>query len=140
MPAYRKTARITARAAAGAVLVVGLTACDLPFLAEHAEGARTLIAGIPGVVKELNEATSGPVRDAVISTACDAFTKGDFDPNWEAGILDGLKDDTKPREEQLLTSVQNIIATFEADELSGVTTAEQIDLACHVYLTKAVVS
>jgi hypothetical protein len=128
-----------------------LTAC-WPFTATTAEdGARAVahnpvvrqlpgklaetIAEIPGALHDLNEVTEGPVRDAVTATACDALANGD-DPDHESSVLSNLLGDTQPPEKQLLDAVQDLIATFKADERSGVTTPEEIGLACNAYQLK----
>jgi hypothetical protein len=153
MSAYRRITRFLATAAAGASILVGLTACHLPFTsAEVADATRPVvhepairqlpeivsetIAEIPGALNDLNEVTDGPVRDAVIATACDAVAKGNDDPNWESGILDNLLEDTQPPEKQLLDTVRDLAATFTYDEQNGVTTQEEVGMACQAYPLK----
>jgi hypothetical protein len=153
MPAYRRITRFLATAAAGASILVGLTACHLPFTsadvedasrgAVHGSAIRQLpekvtetIAEIPGTLNDLNEVTDGPVRDAVIATACDAAVKGNDDPDWESGILSNLLEDTQPPEKQLLDAVQSLATTFTNDEQNGVTTLKEIGTVCQAYLLK----
>jgi hypothetical protein len=153
MSAYRRITRFLATAAVGASILVGLTACHLPFTSEDVAGAsRTIvhepslrqlpekvseaIAEIPGTLNDLNEVTDGPVRDAVIETACDAAAKGDDDPDWESDILGNLLEDTQPPEKQLLDTVRDLTATFTDDEQNGVTTQEEVGMVCQGYLAK----
>ena len=153
MSAHPRITRFLATAAAGASILVGLTACHLPFTSADVEdGSRILahaaafrelpkkipetIAEIPHALSDLNEYTDGPIRDAVIETACDALAKGDYDPDWESGILNSLLEDTQPREEQLLDSVQDLTATFTNDEQDGAATPKEIGTVCKVYLLK----
>lgn len=153
MSAYRRVTRLFATAAAGASIVVGCFAYHLhsaasdvermPSVVIHDPAFRQLpvkvpetIARIPDALSDLNEVTDGPVRDAVIATACDALAKGNTDPNWESGILSELLNETQPPEEQLLGAVQNLTATFTADLQNGTTTPQEMGMACQAYLIK----
>jgi hypothetical protein len=151
MPVYRRVTRFIATAAAGAAILVGLTACwpftattaeDVGRAAAHSQAIRGLpakaaeaFAEVPGALQDLNEATEGPVRNAVIATACDALASGN-DPAHESSVLSNLLGDTQPPEKQLLGAVQDLVATFQDDERSGVTTPESIGLACKSYQLK----
>lgn len=153
MSAYRRITRLLATGAAVASVLVGLTACHLPFTSADTEGAaraaghefviRQLpekvsktIAEIPGALNDLNELTEGPIRDAVIGTACDAVAKGDDDPDWESESLSNLLEGTQPPEKQLLDAVQKLAATFTDDEQNGITTPEEIGMVCQAYLAR----
>jgi hypothetical protein len=153
MSAYRRITRCVIMAAAAVSMGVGLTACHLPFTSADAEGAAVTVghgpishelpkavietvAEVPGALKDLSEDTEGPIRDAIIGTACDSFAKGDDDPDWEAGVLGNLLQDTQPPEKQLLDSVQNLVATFSEDVQNGITTPDEIWMACQIYLVK----
>ena len=149
MSSYRRITRFLTVAAAGASILLGLTACHLPFTSADAEGAVTTaahnpairhlpeqISELPGVLEDLKEATDSPVGAAVIGTACDSFAKGDTNPDWEYDILSNLLADTQPPEQQLLDTVQNLAATFSQDVRNGLTTPEEIGMACEAYLAK----
>ncbi len=150
MTANRRITRFVATAAAGASILVGLTGCHFPW--EDAEGAgRTAIHDpglhqippkiletidkIPDALNDLNEVTDGPVRDAVIGTACEAYAKGET-PDWESGTLANLLGDTQPPERQLLNAVQNLVVTFNYDKQNGLTTAQEIAGVCQTYRLK----
>jgi hypothetical protein len=147
MFAYRQGTRFLATAAAGAAILAGLTACHPHVTGADAEGARSIagndlpaarpiLTTIPDLsrgLKDLNEATDGPVRDAVIATACDAFAKGGNDRASESSVLSNLLEDTQPPEKQLLDAVQNLVATLGQDRKSGVTTLQGIGQACEAY-------
>jgi hypothetical protein len=141
MTAHRRIARFAATAAAGASILVGLTGCHFPW--EDA-GAAARTAGhhlpeihesIAGALNDIKDATDGPVGNAVIGTACDAYAKGES-PAWESDTLANLLGDTQPPEEQLLNDVKNLVATFTYDEQNGITTMQKIGGVCQVYLLK----
>lgn len=151
MTAYRRIKRLIATAAAGVSILVGVTACHLPFTSDDVAGAvkviapaighklpkvRESIAEIPGALSDLNETTEGPVRDAVIETACDAAAQGGNDQNWESDTLQNLLSGTQPPAQQLLNSVQDLVTTFSNDENNGITTTEKVGLVCKAYLLK----
>lgn len=148
MSTHRRITRFLTAGVAGASLMVGLTACHVPFT-DVEDGARTaahdpalhqfpqkiseMIAEIPGALSDLNEVTDGPTRDAVIETACDAAAKGDHNPDWESNILDNLLNETQPPGKQLLDAVQNLAVTISDDEHNGTTTLEKVGTVCQVY-------
>jgi hypothetical protein len=147
MTAHRRITRFAATAAAGASILVGLTGCHLPWEdaartvahdpAAHQLPAKILeaIAKIPDTLNDLNEVTDGPVRDAVIGTACDAYAQNKT-PAWESDTLANLLGDTQPPEEQLLNAVQNLVTTFTYDKQNGLTTVQEIGATCQGYLIK----
>lgn len=149
MSAYRRVTRFLATAAAGASILAGgiayhvhSAAADVervPGVVFHDPAIRQVpeaIAEIPGTLSDINEVTDGPVREAVIATACDALAQGNTNPDWESGILSHLLNGTQPPEEQLLGDVQNLTATLTGDLRDGATTQQEIGTACQVYLVK----
>lgn len=144
MGTHRYTTRIVTVIAGGAAALAALVGHDLlhfhpddvhpPVMHLVAPQFLPSLKDIPGVASEINEASEGPVRDAVVQTACDAMVNRHYDANYEwKDLVSNLADGTEPPEERLLGAVSDLVGTLSQAEKNGVTTPEAVETACDAY-------
>ena len=83
-------------------------------------------------LQEFNESTEGPVRDAVIETACDSLQNGHSDRATIQSDLEGhLVDKTGPVEVQVIGAAEEVLTSLREAVQSGDSGKADAVLLCY---------
>jgi hypothetical protein len=133
MFAHRITKIVTA-IGGGALILVSAAGRDLLHFVGDDVHPIVSFKDLPGVMSDINETTKGPVRDAVVQTACDAVENGDYNTTYEWRDLGkNLAIEIQPRGKQFLDTVKDLAGNLSEAENRGLTTPEAVATACDAY-------